>query len=237
MVTDVAIVSASTNSRSEDIGIEPIVISKLKLRDLQWHIFGADLVEASDNAAFEDRPETLNRIGMNGTKNVLLFVVIDRLMIVFGQPVIDFAFIGCEQAYSIGNHFADESSGGFASDVRENSGNNITLAAYSADNRRLGRGAMLARTALAVPMLVLVLPADEGLVNLDDTAQLIHVLFDQGCSDFMAHKPSGFDRAEAHIAANLPRTHTLFAGQQEVGDLEPVAERLVGVLEDGPDDN
>jgi hypothetical protein len=44
-------------------------------------------LKRADNAAFEDRPETFNRVGVYGANNILLAVMIDRLSIVFGQAV------------------------------------------------------------------------------------------------------------------------------------------------------
>jgi hypothetical protein len=228
---------ASGYSRSENVGIEPIVVAELKFRDVQSHVFGTDLVEATNNTAFEDAPEAFNRVGMNRADNILLAVVIDRLMIVFGQPVINAAFVSGEQANFVGNHFPNEALSGFAGDVFQNARNDIALAADGTNDRSFGGRAMSALAPFTVPMFVFVLPADEGLVNFDDAAKLIHVLFDQGSPDFVAHEPSGFDRTEAHVATDLARTHALFAGQHEVGNFEPVAERFVGVLEDRPCDD
>lgn len=59
--------SASVDRRSEDIGIIPIIVAELKLRDIQRHVFGADPMEHADHATLEDRSETLDRTGVNGT--------------------------------------------------------------------------------------------------------------------------------------------------------------------------
>jgi hypothetical protein len=37
-------------------------IAELEFRNVERHIFGAHLVEASDDAALEDRPEAFNRV-------------------------------------------------------------------------------------------------------------------------------------------------------------------------------
>ena len=63
--------SAPLNRRFENIRVVSVIIPELKLRDIQGHIFGANLVETADNAALEDRPEALNRVGMDGTDDVL----------------------------------------------------------------------------------------------------------------------------------------------------------------------
>ena len=41
---------ATINCRSENVGVEPIVVAELKLRDVERHIFGADFVERADHA-------------------------------------------------------------------------------------------------------------------------------------------------------------------------------------------
>jgi hypothetical protein len=41
---------ASPNRRAEDICIHSVIISELKLRDVERHIFGADFVERADHA-------------------------------------------------------------------------------------------------------------------------------------------------------------------------------------------
>src|SRR5271168_1453796 len=93
---------ASTYSRAENVSIISVIVAELKLRDVQRHIFGADLVEAANNPAFEDRPKTLNRIRMDRADHVLLAVMVDRLMIVFRQAPVDLAFIRRQQANLVG---------------------------------------------------------------------------------------------------------------------------------------
>jgi hypothetical protein len=55
-------VLAAADGRSENIGVHPIVVPELKFRDVQRHIFGTDFVEATYDAALEDRPEAFNRV-------------------------------------------------------------------------------------------------------------------------------------------------------------------------------
>ncbi len=219
--------------RSENVRIHTVIIAELKFRDIERHIFGAHLVERADHAAFEDRPESFNRVGMDRADHILLAVVIDRLVIVSGQSVINFAFVGGEQANFVRHHFANESLSGFAGNAVENAGDDVTLPADSANDRSFGGRTMLAASDFAVPMLILVLPANEAFIHFDDTAKLLDVL-DQRGSDLMAHQPSGFIGTEALVAHDLEGAQALFAGEHEVSDLEPVAERLVGVLEDRP---
>jgi hypothetical protein len=51
----------SRNRRSEDVCILPIVVAALKFRDIERQIFAADFVEASHDAALNQRPNAFNR--------------------------------------------------------------------------------------------------------------------------------------------------------------------------------
>ena len=127
--------SAAVYSRSEDVRIGAVVVAELKFRDIERHVFGADFVEAANDTSLKDAPKAFNRVGMERADNVLLAVVIDRLVIVFVEAPIDFAFIRGEQADLIGNHFADESGCDFTGYMRENASDYVTFAADRTDDR------------------------------------------------------------------------------------------------------
>jgi hypothetical protein len=59
------LVSAACYRRIENIGVRAIVVPELKLGNVKWEIFFAHLVECAHNAAFEYRPEALNRVRVN----------------------------------------------------------------------------------------------------------------------------------------------------------------------------
>jgi hypothetical protein len=80
-------VSAACYRGSEHVGIVAVVITELKLRDVQRQIFSAHLVERTDYAALEDRPEAFNRVGVNRADNVLVLVVIDHGVRVVAQVI------------------------------------------------------------------------------------------------------------------------------------------------------
>src|ERR1700733_4229952 len=97
------LVSAACYRLTENVSIGAVIISELKLSNVQWHIFAADLVEAADNAAFEDAPEALNRVRMHRADDVLASGMMRSLMRVLGQSAVNPAFVGCEQADLIGH--------------------------------------------------------------------------------------------------------------------------------------
>jgi hypothetical protein len=230
----IALVSASANRRSENVGIETVVISELKLRDVQRHIFGADFVECADHAALEDRPKAFNRVRVDRADHIAVRCMVHGLVLVFGEVVIDRVFIGRQQADLVRNHFAHERFSIDAGYVIEHAGDYVAFAAYCADDRSFARAGTPATAAALIEMFVLVLSADPSFVYLDNAAQLVGVFLYQRQTDFVCHEPRGFDRTEAHVAPELTRAHPLFAGQHQMGNFKPVAKRLVGVLKDRP---
>jgi hypothetical protein len=224
---------ATAYCRSENVGIEPIVISELKLRDVQRHIFGADLVEAANDAAFEDAPKAFNRVRVDRADNVLPRMVVNGLVRVASERVVNVALVGREQANSVRNDLPNETLGAFLSDFGQHAGNDVALALDGADDRGLALVAATLPAALAV--LINGLPADESFVNLDNAAKLGFRL-DQRGADFVGHVQGGFVGPEAHLPLDLQRANSLFAAQHQMHDLEPLAKRLVRVLKNGARD-
>jgi hypothetical protein len=64
-------VSAACYRRTEDIDVLPVVMPELKFRDVQRQILATDLVIGADHAALKYAPKAFNRVGMNGTYNVV----------------------------------------------------------------------------------------------------------------------------------------------------------------------
>jgi hypothetical protein len=85
-------------------------------------------------------------------------------------------------------------------------------------------------------MPVCVIAANGSLVNLDNAAKLFNI-FHKRHADFVAHAPSGFVGTKAHVAHDLQCAHALFAGEHKMGNAKPFPQGLVGILEDGPDQN
>jgi hypothetical protein len=194
-------------------------------------------MESADDAALKDRPETFNRIGVDRADNVLASGVVDSGVgiALLAQMAVANPLIGAKQANLFRHSFFDESFQGGRFDVRDNASNHVAFALHSADHDCLSRGRAARQAIALVPMAVVSLAADERLVDLDNAAKL-GFRFDQGGADFVAHEPSSFDRTETHVAAKLASAHALFAGEDQVRNLEPVAERFVGVLENCPCD-
>lgn len=97
---------ATANRRTENIGIAAIIVAELKLRDIERQIFAADLVVAAHDPAFQDRPEALNRIGVDCANDVLSSGMIDNTVrMFFAEIFIDVVGVCAEQANFVGNGF------------------------------------------------------------------------------------------------------------------------------------
>ena len=222
------LVSAACYCGPEHVGITAVIVSELKLGDVERHIFGGHFVECADHATLEDRPETLNRVGMDRADNVLAFAVVNDGVIEGAQIIAVVARrVGRQQTDLVRDGFIDEFEHCLGRDAIQNPRDHVALALYRADDRRLVAAAM---AYSLIPVPIAVLAAHPRLVHFHDAAQLDFWL-DQGRADFVAHGMGRLVATEAHHALNLEGTHSLLAGEHEVGDPEPVAEGLLGVLE------
>jgi hypothetical protein len=64
-------VSAPTYCRAKNVRVVSVVVPELEFRDVQRQIFAADFVEAPHDAALQQRPEAVNRGGMDDAINIL----------------------------------------------------------------------------------------------------------------------------------------------------------------------
>ncbi len=70
--------SASLNRRAENVVVKAIIIPELKLCNVKWQVFAANLVERADDTSLEDAPKAFNRLSVNGTDNILMLRVVNR---------------------------------------------------------------------------------------------------------------------------------------------------------------
>ena len=221
----------------KDVVIRPVIIPELELRDVQREILGADLMESPDHSALNQAPKALNRIGMNGTDNILASGMVNGDMReILGEMLIAHPFIGAEQANLGRNAFMNEPFKGSGADVLDHAGDDFALAANSAsDDGFTSATSPAAAVPALVFMPVLGFATDESLVSLDNADKLLEIFLGQSGPDAVAHMPSRPVRAEAHHAMDLEGGNTLLAGQHEVDHAEPLAKRLIRVLKHGAD--
>ena len=228
--------SHSPHGLPENIGVEAVVIPELKFSDIQRQIFCGNLVIGTDNAALQDRPEAFDGLGMDGTANILPARMVNGFVrVVAVQMFVANPFVGAEQADLGGNAFVDECFEGAGTNVPNHAGDDVALAANGTrQSNILPRAASGPAAAALVPMPVLGLTADEGFVNLDNSHELAEIFVGKARADPVCHVEGGPVRPETERPVDLVGGNPLFAGEHQVDDAEPVPQRLVRVLEDGP---
>ena len=108
--------------RAEDIGVMPVVISELKLGNVERQTLCADFVKRANHAMFQDRPKAFNRIRVDRANNIMLGalalgVINDAMRIAIVKATISGIVVCAEQANAIGYGFFDEC---FNRQVRDN---------------------------------------------------------------------------------------------------------------------
>jgi hypothetical protein len=227
--------SASCYRSLKNLRVVPVIVTELKLRNVQRQVLFADLVEAAHDAALEEAPEALNGVCVDRAYYVLLCLVIHGAVLREAlHGLVAAVLIGREQADLIRHGFVDEALERVLRGPGEHAGDNVPLALNRADDGRL---AARATAFVVVPaVLVLGLAADPSLIDLDCADELLELFILQGSADAMAHVPGGLVGAEAHVAVNLPSADTFLRGQHKVDDAKPLPKVDVRILKDRPGD-
>jgi len=225
------VILAPLNRCSKNIRVVPVVVPELKLRNVQRHIFGANFVERADHAALKDRPEAFNRVGVDCADYILMIAVADDFVRVFWIEFVEHARVVSDKRRNfVRNNRLDEFADGFKINVVDCASDHVSLAAHGTDDRLFARTFAAGSAAFLVPMPIPVFTANVGLVHFDNAPEFIKVALGERSPNPVAHVPSGFVGAEPHVAINLECAHSLFAGEHQVSDLEPIAKRLIRVL-------
>jgi hypothetical protein len=228
------LVSAACYRFPEDVGIMPIIVAELELRDIQGHVLFADLVERANHAALEDRPEAFDCLSMHRADDIFAGGMVNRLVWIFlAEMFVANPFVGAKQTDLIGDGFTDKTFQGCGLDILNDARNDVTSALNGTSNNRLSAAASSA-AAIAALALVSVLSesADESFVNLNDADELFEFFILQSRTDAMAHIPSGFVGAKPHVAVDLPGAHSFLACQHQVDDTEPLPQIDIRILKD-----
>src|SRR6185312_1919862 len=208
-------------------------VAEIKLGKVAMQMRFADMEVAADDPALQDRKEALNRIGMEWAAHVLVAAVIYGF-VPEGAPhsVIVARLIGAKQRriVNLGNQNGAEVIGVDAANVHG------TDAAIPFDERKDGFLASNAAASFAkAPVLVLLLAADESLIDLDGCTFAAerpdHAVLHR-FTNAMRQEPRGFHAALKH-PLDLAGRNAFLAGAHQVDHLKPQVKRKVAILEDG----
>jgi hypothetical protein len=103
--------SASCYGLSEDVRVFAVIVTELKLIQVERQIFLTDIVVGADHATLEQRPKRFQIIGMYFAAHVLMRFVINMFVReCLREFLIASGFIRCNQADFVRHRIADEAA-------------------------------------------------------------------------------------------------------------------------------
>jgi len=229
--------SADCYHRREDVGVLPVVMTEREFSQIQRQIGFADIVIGADHATLQQAPEAIEVRGVNVPAHILTLGVVHGLVWEFTlQSSIARVFIGGDQGHVFTDGLPNEAAQGYTVRILNDLADDVTLAGNRANDAYL-IAAWTSLQALLVPVPVLILAADVGLVYLDFAHELGKAAVLHGGPDPVAHIPGRFIGPAADLPLNLQGADALLALGHEVNHLEPDAKVVVGVLKDGLSDD
>jgi len=111
---------ASPDRFAKNVRVAAVVVAELEFRDIEREILAADFVERADHATLNQRPETLNGVGMDSANYVVALGVIDNGMgKILIETVVAYPLVRYQQADFVGYRFANEPVQGGGADIAE----------------------------------------------------------------------------------------------------------------------
>src|SRR5271154_3419670 len=194
-------------------------------------LFG-DFVVTPNDPALQQRPERLNRVGMNRPHYIFALAMADDAMIVASTKMtIASMFVGRYERHALRYSFTNKTIEGVRIVVLDDPCANCTTPFDCADNDGFADSAARPFEAFA-RVFVLRFTADISFIHLNGrTIQLRRFDSLNGGADAMAEIPRGFV-ADAECSLDLPRAHSLFGFAHEVDSSEPLPQWQMGIVED-----
>ncbi len=225
--------SASCYGFPKDVGILAVVVTELKLREVQGQILLAYVVKTAHDAALEQAPERFDVVGVDLAPHVLASRVRYGVVLITYrfQVVIAAMLVCCDQINLVAHGSAHETIQGGRISVLDHLADDVAFATDSADHR--GFATHAGDVLLFVPVTILVFAADAGFVDFNDTHKLLEIGIIHCRTQAMAHIPRGAVVAASDLTLNLKRADSLFGIEYLPENLEPSLQWIVRVFENG----
>lgn len=225
--------STSCQDRLEKVGVLPIVMTELKLSQVDWKIFADVLIRAHDGA-LQERPERFDVLSVNLAAHVFALTVAHDFML--RNEAIPRVFVGCDKAYIICHYFSHEATKRRSISILDDLASYVAFAADRTNDRSLA-GRTACHRNLLVPMAVVVLATNVGFVYLDRAHKFREVFILHCGTDALKYVPSRLIRARTDHSMNLKGRDALFALAHQIDNFKPRPQWIVGVLENRLDNN
>jgi hypothetical protein len=240
--------SASSYRVKENVRVLPIVKAPLKLVQVQRQIFLGDVVIGADHAAFQERPERFDIVGVHVAAYPLFLRMVDALMRASKQPVA-LILVRSDQRNLVARYLADETGQGGRIQGSDDFADHIAFTLDSSNHanfveanriERIGIGVRAKIGAFLVPMPVTVLSTEIGFIGFDYARKLRHFIVSEHGADAVAHIEGGLVCGRSSVLLEHPLhlqgTHALLALTNQIGDFKPERQWIVGVLENRSDE-
>ena len=229
MIGEVPGVHNPAQGIAEDVRVVPIVVTPLQLLKVAVQMLDAHLVESPDNRALEKGPYALDAVGVHIPDNPLFLGVLDHLMacVLISNPQVGLQFIGVDGFGFIFDGAVDEVMQGVPPDIGDALDPHLPAALDGPGNPRL--------VTLVGPTLPLGLAAHKGFIHFHDAEQCraFKRVVSHRFPDAVAEIPSSLVR-DSQGTVKLMGRNSLLGYAHEVDGSEPLADRKVGIVHDGP---
>ena len=167
--TDASDHASAACYRRTNVDVLTVVVPELNLRDVERHIFAANLVESADHTALEDAPKAFNRVGVDCANHIFATVVAnDPVGIFFAELSITTMIVSGDQTDFVGNRFLNEIFERRRVRSLDHAGDNTATTLDGADYSRLARCWPAGASVVAfITMFVASLSAHISFVHLD----------------------------------------------------------------------
>ena len=194
----------------------------------------ADLVERADDGALEQAPDVLDPVGVDVPTDPFVFAVVDGLMprVMVMDTQVGAEFIRVDRFGFVLDVFFDElvqCALLYIGDVLE-SDLPVALQRTSNPHALVGSGTAMPTALFPVPFP----SSNHRFVNFNDTEQGgLKVIGSHRFADTVTEVPCGFVR-DAESPLDLVGRRSFLALDHEINGREPLPQRQLGVVEDGP---
>lgn len=201
-----------------------------KFSNVSVKMFRANVMVNAGDAAFQQSPNTLNRVRIDAVASVFTAGMVDGLMLK-EKPVkvaVSTVFVGKDRRAN-GNVIVDSLLNNWQTRVL-----NVHRFGSPAAFTHTENGLLADRTATAIEFQISVFvgffAADIGFVNLDNASQFVDVRA-TSLAEPLEHKPSRL-LSNAYLFAELKRRNTLSSRYEQIHRINPLVKRNVRTLED-----
>ena len=221
-------VNNTTEGVSENMGVVPIVVPPFQFFKVAVQMLHAHLVERSDDAPLEQRPDAFDAVGINVAQDPLLDGVVDGLMagVVVSNAQVGRQFVSVDSLRLVVDRPIDKVVKGMAPHVGDALQANVAVPLDGSGDPGL--------VTLVGPSFALSLTTNQGFVYFNDSQEgrpikgvVAHCL-----TDAMAKIPRGLV-GYAQCPLELKSAYALLGFAHQVYCQEPLPQGKMGIVHDG----